>query len=281
MSETEAEEFWERYGDEIVDHNCFYALQATKKCPFCATKLAQFQLEFESPQESWTQVRRYSDTDNLLVKFCRNCKHWFGSVNIRLKDFYTNSAVSVAREFEGILPHEVHDEVAQYFRRHPSFYNTVSPIEFEKFVASVYRANFKNVEVKHVGGSGDLGVDVILIFNDDKQWLVQVKRRGDPNGTEGFETIQKMAGTMLLKGVPDAVVVSTANKFSAAAKLAIKSYKQRGYKIQLVDKGVLNDMVQDLLPKSPWIQYIQSLEEKHIITPDVKAHILQSLSRLE
>lgn len=280
-SDSEEEVFWENYGDDYINFNSYEAIKAEKKCPFCKVDFVGLERSYEPPAGSWTLDHRFADYDRLIIKFCRNCKHWLGSVDLELRYHYLNSAVSIAREFENVIPVEVHSEVAQYLRRKPSFYNTISPTELEKFVASVFKANYRDALVKHVGGPGDQGVDVLLVTNDEAQWLIQVKRRGHKNSSEGFETIQKMAGTMLLKGVPNAMVVSTANRFSEAAKLSVKNYRKRGYKIELIDKGILDEMISKVLPESPWIDYLQSLCRNKIVTHDVAEHFRYILSDLE
>ncbi|WP_159078674.1 restriction endonuclease, partial [Klebsiella aerogenes] len=62
----------------------------------------------------------------------------------------------------------------------------------ETLVTDIFKANYRHCEVKHVGGPGDLGIDVLFIDDNDTKRLIQVKRREHPKRAEGFSTLQSI-----------------------------------------------------------------------------------------
>ena len=86
--------------------------------------------------------------------------------------------VSKLRKFNTRLPDGCSEELAMHIRRDTSRLHFVDLKRFEKFVADVFRANYTNAEVVHVGKPNDGGVDVLFIDAQEEQWLIQVKRRG-------------------------------------------------------------------------------------------------------
>jgi hypothetical protein len=112
----------------------------------------------------------------------------------------------------------------------------------------------------HVGKPGDLGIDVVFVEANGNKWLIQVKRRESPNGPEGFETLQKLLGTLVLEGEVRGVVASNASHFSYQAKREAKRASTRGYTIELLDRGKLSRMLGPLLPDRPWRQYLRELK---------------------
>jgi len=124
-------------------------------------------------------------------------------------------------------------------------------------VADVFKANYRSAEVVHVGRPGDGGVDVVFVESGGREWLVQVKRREKPSAVEGFSTVQNLAGTLLIEGALNGIIVSTADHFSAAAWDAVRRLKRKRRTIELYDRGVLNRMLDPLLPRSPWESIVQ------------------------
>ena len=137
-----------------------------------------------------------------------------------------------------------------------------NPTRFEKFVADVFRANYTNTEIVHVGKPNDGGIDVLLIDAEMEQWLIQVKHRETQNSTEGVSTIRDILGAMVVKGARRGIVVSTAKRFSryaiqAAAKAEVGPHRMT---VQLVDSGIFNKMLDPILLDRPWLLPITQLD---------------------
>jgi hypothetical protein len=125
-------------------------------------------------------------------------------------------------------------------------------------VADIFRANHASSEVIHVGKPDDGGVDVILIDSANEQWLAQVKRRERQDSSEGVSTIRNLIGTMVLEGAKRGIVVSTADHFTLRARQAAKKLKKQGFYIELIDKGILNRMLDPILPDRPWLSIVRA-----------------------
>ena len=115
----------------------------------------------------------------------------------------------------------------------------------------MFRANYKNAEVTHVGQPCDGGKDVILIEAGGDSWLISVKRRQSLSAIEGVETIRNLLGTMVIEGARKGIVVSSADHFSYWAYDAIGRAAEQGFVLDVVDRGKLNRMMSALLPVTP------------------------------
>ena len=91
---------------------------------------------------------------------------------------------SVAARFAPTLPEGCSHELAQYLRRRPEHWHAMRPKDLELLVADIFRSNYHDGEVFHVGKPQDRGVDVVFIEANSTKWLVQVKRRENPRLTE-------------------------------------------------------------------------------------------------
>lgn len=240
--------------DEILDN----ALQDLTSCEYCSTKLLRVE-EYIDEGDSYR---------NYCLWYCRGCRFWqarFYSDPLRdcipPPDFH--AYISKLREFKGDLPEGCSEELALYIRRHPNFLHSCDPKGFEKFVADVFRANYTNAEVLHVGKPHDGGVDVLLIDTEKEDWLIQVKRRKSQNRSEGVNTIRNVLGAMIENRTHNSIIISTAKQFSRYAIQTASAAKVKPYcmTIKLVDKGVFNKMLDPILPDRPWLDPISEIDE--------------------
>jgi restriction system protein len=91
----------------------------------------------------------------------------------------------------------------------------ISPRKMEELVSDIF-ADHLDCEVKHVGGPGDGGIDLLLIRGDVES-AIQVKRRANITKSEPVSSIREFLGAMLLGGHRRGIFVSTAAKFSPPA----------------------------------------------------------------
>lgn len=241
-------------------------LQNLGYCAYCATKLLR-------NEEEILQERSYRDH---CLWYCQKCRFW--QARVYSNPFFScmpppeNWAyVSKLREFKGDLPECCDAELAAYIRRNPDVLHRYPPTRFEKLVADVFRANYVNAEVLHVGKPYDRGIDVMLIEADGKQWLIQVKRRESQNKAEGVSTIRDMLGAMVLAGTLQGVVVSTAPRFSREAQSAAAKARKHGMTVRLVDRGIFEKMLDPILPDRPWLQPISQVDS------ELAAHLAEQI----
>lgn len=241
-------------------------LQNLTCCAYCSTKLLR--IEEDIFQES-------SHRDYCLW-YCQECRFWQARVYsdpfLRCMPPPENWVyISKLREFKGYLPECCDAELAAYIRRNPDVLHSYPPPRFEKLVADVFRANYVNAEVLHVGKPNDGGIDIKLIEADGKQWLIQVKRRESQNKAEGVSTIRDMLGAMVVAGALQGVVVSTAPRFSSDAQQAATKAGKHGMTVRLVDRGIFEKMLDPILPDRPWLQPIDQVDA------ELAAHLVEQI----
>ena len=131
-----------------------------------------------------------------------------------------------------------------------------APRNLEKLVADIFRANYENAQALHVGRPDDGGVDVIFIDTENRQWLIQVKRRESPGHAEPVETIRNLLGAMVLSKSSLGIVVSTADHFTYRAYEAVGRARECGMRINLIDRKKLDRMLDPILPDRPWLSVL-------------------------
>ena len=243
--------------DKTIDEIINNALQDRRYCDYCSTKLLRVE----------EQVHEESNYRDYCFWYCRKCRFWQARFcpdpsrwDMPPPDFH--AYISKLREFNGDLPEGCNEELALYIKRYPNLLHSFNPTRFEKFVADVFRANYTNAEVIHVGGPGDGGVDVWLIDTEKEQWFIQAKRRGAQKPSEGVGTIRELLGAMFVEGVRTGIVVSTVERFSPDAQELVAKVKKRGMTVHLVDKGIFNKMLDPVLPDRPWLDPISEVDEE-------------------
>ena len=210
------------------------------------------------------------------LEYCPNCHYWrWHDAEL---EFYEEglshkyeSLLSKVREFDNVLPEGFTQEIAAWIRRDERRWHTINPTSMEKLAAEILRHNYHPCEVFHVGRPGDGGTDVLFIDGGGRQWLVQVKRREKAKCSEPVDTIKNLLATMFLNDSTYGMVVSTADHFTYQAYKAIDKARAKGMRIELIDRGKLNRMLNTVLPYRPWLKV---LREKH---PEVAEQFAESI----
>ena len=70
------------------------------------------------------------------------------------------------------------------------------------------------------------------------------KKRLIINSSEGVTTIRNLLGTLVLENKTQGIIVSTADHFTLRAQQAAEKSKQKGFHIELIDRGILNLMLE-------------------------------------
>lgn len=221
-------------------------------CPFCSTIMLTTLYE-------WTSDDEENGQDSTLWS-CPNCAYWqwfFHSYTMGIPASVSWDAwISKARYFND-CPEFCRSELAQAIRRNRKLWHEIEPYKLEKLVAAVFKSNYADCEVMHVGKSDDGGVDVVFIDSDKLQTLIQVKRHTHSHASEGVGTVRSLLGAMLLKGALRGIVVSTADHFTYRAYEAIGRAKEIGMAVDLIDRGKLNRMLDPLIPDKPWLPVVR------------------------
>jgi hypothetical protein len=241
-------------------------------CPYCGCALNEMPFEDVSDgNDTWHYDRHY------ILAFCQRCSHWefngFEGGNKCMDSSSTLMAASVAAKFDERLPLGCSSELAQALRRDPKRWHGLSPDVMERFIADVFKANYRNCEVIHVGGPNDRGIDIIFIDDNQTKWLIQVKRRQRSGKAEGFATLQSVLGTLALEGERHGIIATCADYFSHQARQHARRASAKGFTVELMDKGVLDRMIGALIPRSPWIQFFAD-PSVSCVDEEVRLHFL-------
>lgn len=243
-----------------------------KTCPMCGYLLTRaHRIEWQDDDDG------VFDRE-LQILSCCNCAYWFycNCQNVGASAYgcpcatKTTSRLPCLKRFSECLPIGCATELAQQLRRAPSRWHVIGPREFERFVADVFRANHTGAEVIHVGKPSDGGTDIFFVDAGD-EWLIQVKRRESPTASEGVGTLRSLLGTLVLEGTKCGMIVSTADHFTYQAVRAKEKAEKIGFSVLLHDRGVLNRMLDRMLPDRPWLRFVR--EEQ----PDWYEHVAASI----
>lgn len=249
------DETYDEDGEEIHE----VPLEDLRSCQYCCTELLKVENEITREDDDEISHREY------CLWYCRNCRFWQARLYSDpgggcLPGPIHLACISKLREFDGNLPEGCSQELALFIRSRPAIVHSFDPKQFEKIVADVFRANYGNAEVSHVGGPNDGGVDVVLIDSEMGEWLIQVKRRQSPYRSEGVDTVRNLLGAMIVEGVRRGVVVSTADRFSKPAQRAAGKAQQNEMWVRLVDNGIFNKMLDPILPDRPFLPAVRQLD---------------------
>jgi hypothetical protein len=145
--------------DTILDwiHSHFYAISI---CPFCNSRLRRTD-HFDEDADDWLYSGEY-----VFVVECQNCGFWqsyWAGVQETPADEEYEGHMSKLSEFPEDIPDGCLQECAQYLKAHPNYWNEMKPWSLERLVADIFRANYQNSEVIHVGQPNDGGIDVLFV----------------------------------------------------------------------------------------------------------------------
>lgn len=239
----------------------------SNKCIYCQNSIFHSQIE-EFEEEDFLKIK--------ALEYCDNCAYWrWHNLHIETDVDYLASSyesfMSKIKEFDNRLPDGVISDFASWVRRDQRRWNTMKPYALELLVADIFKHNFHPCEVFHVGKTNDGGVDVIFVDSGKRRWLVQVKRRESSKSSEPIDTLRNLLGAMLLRDSSYGIIVSTADHFTSYARKAQKEAGERGFSIQLIDRGKLNELLGASIPDRAWISILQ---EKH---PEIVSHFEQHI----
>ncbi len=247
----------------------------TLKCPYCGRETVR------PVWETWT-IDAGESADNLLaplepqaplkpedfycetciVHVCSTCGRWVATQEVIGEEFrYVLQAVGSIRFFA-----EADDIPVEALADHLLFgrvrLRDISPKRFERVVMEFLRSEWRDCEVRHVGccgGSGDRGVDLLLITGED-EYLVQVKHHPEllerrSSAREGVKFIRELHGVLFREGKVKGVFVTSAAGFTHAAHREVQDSRQNnhGYDLVLVDRLDLNDwLCRSSAKRIPW-----------------------------
>jgi hypothetical protein len=235
---------------------CDQILSDDTLCPYCKNRL------YKSEFLSWTTSGEHLATYTCKALSCEICNWWVFQVYHRTSVGQYDYSYLIT--YEGIVYQfdvcnfdlpltAIRKEISK-----KGFNKTyLSPKELELLVGSIMR-DYLECKVKHLGGPGDGGIDLLLLESEHPV-IVQVKHRKNRSKKESVSVVRELLGTLLLKGYNRGIIATTATDFSKAAKEAAAKIAQHkcAFTIDLYNQEKIRDIL--LLtepPEKPWSELI-------------------------
>lgn len=235
-------------------HNNFNEHTGWTICPYCSSRLVSvkgFRKDFKEGY-SWS---RYTGSGSE----CNNCMWWQYHTHDCSSSYRTHQVwttyQAIIYEFNVMeLQRHIVDVRLEIAKETIDFTN-LSPRDLELVVGSVL-SDHLNRKVRHVGGPGDRGID-LLVVEDEQPIIVQVKRPMDTDKKVDVSVVRELVGTIVLEGMNKGLVVTTARDFTAPAMEAAARAKTRGIEIDLYNQHRLRELLNLTEPREkPWLEFI-------------------------
>ena len=210
----------------------------------------------------------------IVVHACGACGYWESEHLAYLAsgqgrqgrsyDSYTLLRRACLREFTIVDDDAPIDAVRRHLERRPADSNYMRPKQLELLVGSVFE-DFLDCKAIHVGRTGDGGVDLVLIENQNAPVLIQVKNRQNPRKAEPVSSIREFLGAMVLKRGTRGMFVTTSHHFTRGAERAAKEAEATAVieQLDLVNASRLLDILRTTgdLVRDPWMSGAPSLSD--------------------
>jgi restriction system protein len=229
-------------------------IQVRGDCPYCKVPLG---VAFRTQDYPGLE---YDYDNDRTVSTCPDCGFWtvykYTACDSATIAYMEEFFEAYLRNFEVSSAQIPVETLRAYLKKNEARFHEVNPTKFEELVGSVFR-DVLQCEARHVGRTGDGGIDLIVL-DAETPLAIQVKRRRDGRSTEGVDTVRTFLGAILLKGVQRGAIVTTARAFSpagiAAASTAQKLSLVRQF--NLIDFPSFLSMYRLVADRDvhPWLQ---------------------------
>jgi hypothetical protein len=215
---------------------------STSQCLYCGNALSR-----EIFKYAYAIFPRYK-----IMHFCGDCGYWRYETNDQGRFSYD---VPPLKAFCGLDVTPSIVQLSTQIKQNSELLYRMHPERFERFVGAVL-SDFYKCDVRHVGGTGDDGIDLIAVIRDEPV-LIQVKRRQDRHSVEGVDVVKLLFASAFAKGARAGMVVTTAKRFSRPARKWVDSPKLKDVRFSMEMKSIDNLMhmvnaVADKHSSPPW-----------------------------
>lgn len=205
------------------------------KCIFCANSTVTKRFK----QYEWHDVADMLGLkvarSKCILRLCNYCGWWEFSNSIQAFEHHSYSITGIAKKYD-ISDNDIPIEILRgMLSGNSEKLADLNPNKFEEVIASCLKDFYNPCEVRIIGKQGhkDRGIDLIVIKNNKKDRLVQVKRRINVNKNESVEVVRSLNGVLFREGINKGMVVTTAIDFTKDAKKEIKDVKYKNYHMEL------------------------------------------------
>nr|WP_121271760.1 restriction endonuclease [Pedobacter schmidteae] len=222
---------------DAIAHKELARMITFKTCPYCRTKM----IELESHKQPG------------IVLACQHCLYW-GGRGTRDWGGGTDNARGILGRCSVV---ENVDELTifqtiEHFKNDSLDLVNMTPSRAEKLIPIILK-RYLDCEVKVVGGVKDNGIDALIIRTDKSKMIVQIKWRSSVKGSESVSVVREVGGTLLARGIPAGMIISTRSKFSGPAKK----------EAELISNNIINGIGKLELELKDFNDIIDMLEVSH------------------
>jgi restriction system protein len=239
----------EGYKNGQPDYDSFF--RRNDRCPICHRELS---VVFSDGIVEYDPEDKDSTNDVLHSVTAKSCECGWWTVQDRETPDAHNLYAPVEWVFcwNGVLrrlplndPGTSLDAVRSAIAKHPEVIDEVSPRRMEDLVGAVLTDFYPGSRCKHCGKSGDGGIDLLMVIGDTP-FAVQVKHRQRTDKAESVHYVTHFIGAIVLKGIPNAIFVSTADHFSKHAQAAADQVLKTGHvgKFMLIARDPFLEMLE-------------------------------------
>lgn len=233
-SPVDGEKYYEVRDSRVLDE--LKRIDRFRTCPICRNHVVL--------RETWVEDEK--------VYVCLSCGYWSG---IGFRDWNSHRHSEPLRgaigRYTAISPLDQAqtEYLVTHLRRTPRDLTKISPKRAEGFVMDLL-SEYLDCEVRPLGGVKDGGVDGYILRGDKVGCIIQVKWRQAVEGAEGVGVVREVAGTLLARGVPNGILVSTRARYSNDAKSEANIVSSRRIdglgklELQLMDYYDILDMLE-------------------------------------
>ncbi len=240
-----------------------------KQCAYCKKPVLRepgFSRSWKSRRGAFIDDARCESSARVFN--CTNCGWWYLDHEESESGF--NEHIEFSHIYEGVIyqfdwaeTSPAIAEVRQQVARRDLSLTDVSPKQLERLVGSIFRDYF-GCQVKHIGGPGDEGVDLLLAYGGRVKAVVQVKRRKNSSAIESPAVIRELVGTMVHQDVNLGLLATTAagisEKTSAWARNLPERYSHLA--IDVYNQERLLEALDLATPSCPWSALLDELVER-------------------
>jgi len=228
----------------------------SEQCLFCSSALLTERL-----------VHRPA-VDELAIGSCDTCGWWriFHGTRGGQDTVNFEFVVAEAQRYDVDAVAAPIGSLRRHLRARPTDLAFVHPTTLERLISDCLEDEFAPCEVIHLGGTGDGGVDLMLIESDRSPLLIQVKRRADILGPQGLNVVRELNGVLFREGLARGMVVTTADRYTRGARAEavtrtgglVSRYEMR---LRAFDDIVAMLQLPRRTSSHPWVPYLAPLRQ--------------------
>jgi hypothetical protein len=230
---------YDHYVVDLVDHEGgdpvekrLWEAEKTLQCPYCGGAVVRYvdsnvywandSMAGSVPLADSRKPDGCQAGEYLAV--CNYCGFWFGRGSRMDGPMMARWAFGLLRSYEiDSLDVPLRELIIHLHRKHNQLI-AINPFKAEDLVGQLL-ADTTGQDVQRIGGRKDGGVDLLLKADGKPRAIVQVKWRQHVQRAESVKVIRELCGTLLARGIPQGILVTTRKYLSPPGLSEIDAIK--------------------------------------------------------